>query len=91
MADEVIISMQLFNTDEFLFGNVRVLWIRLDREVRKFDRLELKYTELKPVTGTAAEPLPATPYRILRVFFSTIFRQFRQVNCRNRELDENFG
>ena len=32
-----------------------------------------------------------TGYPILRVFCSTIFRQFRQVNCRNSELDENFG
>ena len=27
----------------------------------------------------------------LRVFSSTFFRQCRQVNCRNSELDENFG
>ena len=26
-----------------------------------------------------------------RVFSSTFFRQCRQVNCRNSELDENFG
>ena len=28
---------------------------------------------------------------LYRGFFSTIFRQFRQVNCRNSELHENFS
>ena len=34
---------------------------------------------------------PGMEGRLCRVFSSTIFRPFRQVNCRNGELDENFG
>ena len=35
--------------------------------------------------------LRALEGRCRRGFFSTIFRQFRQVNCRNSGLDENFS
>ena len=38
----------------------------------------------------ASESMASLKHTKVRVFCSTISRQFRQVNCRNSELDENF-
>ena len=62
------------------------------KQVRRQLVLELPGLVSIPIFSTLCNN--AKPHKVdklSRVFCSTIFRQFRQVNCWNSELDKNFG
>ena len=68
--------------------------LEMDKKYRtRFDFFAVDFDEeLSALSGSVLKDQHEFVIKSIgRDFFSTIFRQFRQVNCRNSQLEENFG
>ena len=85
------IRLDVYNDNHDVFNKAFSEGVNKISGMLLFSRLKKHCSTLHYCLEKAGYVMYSSDWVVIRVVFSTFFRQACQVNCRNFELDENFS